>query len=99
MIDPVDLMLLQVFQYFGVQRLGRIQIMAKRLLDHDSAPLSVFFGDQTRRSETRNRHTEEAVRNREIEQAVDRSSCCLVELWMMRVQLAVQLGFWSVASL
>ena len=92
MIDPVDLMLLQVLQDFGVQRLGRIQVMAKRLLDHDSTPLSVSFRDQTRGSETRNRHTEEAVRNREIEEAFARGSCCLVESGKMRVKPAVHFG-------
>src|SRR5438270_13432118 len=92
MIDPVDLTLLQVLQDFGVQRLGRIQVMAKRLLDHDSTPLSVSFRDQTRGSETRNRHTEEAVRNREIDEAVARGSCCLVESGEMRVEAAVHVG-------
>ena len=92
MIDPVDLMLLQAVQDLSVQRLGRIQVVAKRLLDHDSAPLSVSFRDQTRRSETRNRRTEEAVRNREIEEAFARGSCCLVESGKMRVKPAVHFG-------
>src|SRR5438270_14017172 len=71
--------------------------MAKRLLDHDSAPLSLLFRDQARRSEARNRHTEEAVRNREIEEAIARSSCRLVESDEMRVKPAVHFGICQVA--
>ena len=44
MVHPIDLMLLQRLQDRGVERLGRGQVMAERLLDDDPPPLSVLLG-------------------------------------------------------
>ena len=38
MIDPVDLVLVDQFQQFAVQRLGRGEVGAERLFDHQPAP-------------------------------------------------------------
>ena len=70
MVHPVDLVLLQRLQDLGIERLGRGQIMAERLLDHDPAPLPVFFRHQPRRPQARDDHAEEAIRDREIEKVV-----------------------------
>jgi hypothetical protein len=43
MIDPVDLVFVDEFQEFGVQRLRRCQIGAERFFDHQPPPHAVFF--------------------------------------------------------
>ena len=54
--------------------------MAERFLDHHPPPLSVTFRGQTRGAKSRDDGTEEAIRDREIEQVVARGACRLVML-------------------
>ena len=79
MVHPVDLMLLQRLQDLGVERLGRGQIVAERLLDHDAPPLPVLFRHQAGSPEARDHDAEEAIGDGEIEEVVARRAGRLVE--------------------
>ena len=97
MVDPIDLMLLQRLQDLGIERLGRRQIVAERLLDHDPAPLAVVFRHQARGAEPGDRHAEEAIGDGEIEEAVARRAGRLVQLRQMLAEPAIGLGIVEVA--
>ena len=92
MVDPIDLMLLQRLQDLGIERLGRGQVVAERLLDHHPSPLPVFFRHQARGAEPRDRRAEEAIGDGEIEEVVARGAGRFVQLRQMVAEPAVGLA-------
>ena len=71
MIDPVDLVLVDDFQQFGVQRLGRGEVGAERLFDHQPPPRAAFFFLQHAGAAELSADRRESVgRGRQIEQPV-----------------------------
>ena len=69
MIDPVDLVLVDELEQLAVQRLGRCQIGAERLFDHQPPPRAVF-GQHAGASEFAADRQERIRRRREVEQAI-----------------------------
>src|SRR5262245_3763430 len=94
MVDPIDLMLLQRFQDLGVKGFGRSQVVTEGLLDDDSTPLTVTLRDKLRGSKRVDRRAEEALGDREIEQAVACRARRFVQSREMLAQPAI--GLWIV---
>src|SRR5215813_9530063 len=70
MIDPVDLILPEYFQYLGIERSSRGQIMAERLLDHHPAPATISVRHETRHRESVDHSAEETIGDGEVEKIV-----------------------------
>ncbi len=95
MVDPVDLVLLGAAQDGGVQRLGGLLVVAERLLDHHAAPafrlLAVLVPvllEQPGLAEMGDDRTEEAVGDRQIEQAVAAGVGFLVDVLLQLLDTA-----------
>jgi hypothetical protein len=71
MIDPVDLMLVDDFQEFGVQEFGRGKVGAERFFNHQPPPRTAFvLPQQTGAAEFAADRQERIRRRRQIEQPV-----------------------------
>src|SRR6516225_3690678 len=97
MVDAVDLMFLQCLSNLSIERFGRRQIVAERLFDHHPAPSAMCLSDKAGGTEPRDRHTEKAICDGEVEKIVAGCACCLVQLHQMLVKLAVGLRIVEVA--
>src|SRR6516162_9549136 len=88
MVDAVDLMFLQCLSNLSIERFGRRQIVAERLFDHHPAPSAMCFSDKAGGTEPRDRHTEKAVCDGEVEKIVTSCACRLIQLRQMLLKPA-----------
>src|SRR5260370_19268891 len=71
-IDTVNLILLQYSFDLAVQRLGGLQIVAERLLDHDASPLPILLVRQPGSSQLLDNLPKKLLRCRQIQHAITR---------------------------
>src|SRR5262249_22969733 len=78
-------------QNLGIKGFGRSQVVTEGLFDDDATPSIVTLVRKVRGSERCDRRAEEAVGDREIEQAVAPGTGCLVQSRQMLAQPAISL--------
>jgi hypothetical protein len=97
-IDAVDLALGSDFQKLLVQRLGGIEIVAKRLFDDDAPPMAVLLGHQADFCQALDDVAEVVGRGGEVEKIVAVGVVLLVDLGESLFQLFVGGGIVEISA-
>jgi hypothetical protein len=97
MVDPINLIFAERLQDFGVERPGRIEVVAERLLDNDPAPAALALFGKPCGAEAGNRRAEQTIGYRKVEEIIARGPGCLVQFGQTFAEAPIGLRILQIA--